>query len=401
LSVQAFTNEVGSHYHFTTYADSVEYIEYRRGSGASAVYESRKVLTPHQMPDGFSFKQAPFKALNKPSDYFRFAQRVTSNKPFSLKYRRWNRAGNYWEVWYVKSEHLPTFYYEPFSVPFPLEWVDETVNKSVVKALNSIAGDSAQVGAAVAESRETGEMLGKAASQLLQAYRAARRNDWRSVAHHLQVDPKNLLTGKTIKDRWLEYQYGWKPLTQDIHDLALTGLSQIRKSTTKQLRHYSGASWTDQSEYDLRGVHVRNTFSVSARTTFIATLENHFLSSLSDFGLINPLAVAWEVVPFSFMVDWFVPVGNVLQAYTATSGLRNDGGWTSIHRKQLTHVQLSESPSFNDGVTEDVVTDRGDFSETSFAFERIAYAEWPQPRFYGNPTPWSTPHVLNALALMR
>jgi hypothetical protein len=45
------------------------------------------------------------------------------------------------------------------------------------------------------------------------------------------------------------------------------------------------------------------------------------ISLLSNLGLINPLSVAWEVVPFSFVIDWFIPVNKWLNSLTADAGL--------------------------------------------------------------------------------
>jgi hypothetical protein len=38
-------------------------------------------------------------------------------------------------------------------------------------------------------------------------------------------------------------------------------------------------------------------------------------------GFINPISVAWALVPFSFIVDWFVNVQQVLEQFTDFAGL--------------------------------------------------------------------------------
>lgn len=40
----------------------------------------------------------------------------------------------------------------------------------------------------------------------------------------------------------------------------------------------------------------------------------------NQLGLINPGTVAWEIVPFSFLVDWFIPVGAWLNSFTDILG---------------------------------------------------------------------------------
>lgn len=38
------------------------------------------------------------------------------------------------------------------------------------------------------------------------------------------------------------------------------------------------------------------------------------LSTLQQLGVTNPLLLAWELVPYSFIADWFIPVGDYLQS---------------------------------------------------------------------------------------
>jgi hypothetical protein len=37
--------------------------------------------------------------------------------------------------------------------------------------------------------------------------------------------------------------------------------------------------------------------------------------------LSNPAALAWELVPYSFVVDWMIPVGDYLSSLDAVNGL--------------------------------------------------------------------------------
>jgi hypothetical protein len=42
------------------------------------------------------------------------------------------------------------------------------------------------------------------------------------------------------------------------------------------------------------------------------------------------MEVAWEIIPFSFVADWFLPVGKFLSHLTATSGLVFVNGYKAI-----------------------------------------------------------------------
>ena len=57
------------------------------------------------------------------------------------------------------------------------------------------------------------------------------------------------------------------------------------------------------------------------------------------FGLDNPFRIAWELVPLSFVADYFLPIGSVVSAMGTVSALYGQRGF----RKQLIKVVREES----------------------------------------------------------
>jgi hypothetical protein len=47
---------------------------------------------------------------------------------------------------------------------------------------------------------------------------------------------------------------------------------------------------------------------------------------MASIGLINPSTVVWELIPFSFVVDWFLPIGNFLHGLSALTGTSTQQG---------------------------------------------------------------------------
>jgi hypothetical protein len=43
--------------------------------------------------------------------------------------------------------------------------------------------------------------------------------------------------------------------------------------------------------------------------------------------------VAWELVPFSFVLDWFIPIGSYLSQLDASAGMEFLGGSTTVVRE--------------------------------------------------------------------
>jgi hypothetical protein len=76
----------------------------------------------------------------------------------------------------------------------------------------------------------------------------------------------------------------------------------------------------------------------------VAADFSHDFSWLEDISLnADPISTGWELVPFSFVVDWFVDVGRWLQQANRLSNARNlgfrleDGIWISLRNELVTY----------------------------------------------------------------
>lgn len=145
--------------------------------------------------------------------------------------------------------------------------------------------------------------------------------DWRSVP-------------RTAGGWWLEYSYGWKPLVQDIHEAA-TVLSSpqgdlwIQESSSQPYKEVING---DVGPPNNATIHYQNVVNgkVFARVGATVSVTNPNLQALKNAGLTNPLTWAWEVIPFSFVVDWFYGVGDFLESLDDTVGLQvSDGFYTT------------------------------------------------------------------------
>lgn len=120
---------------------------------------------------------------------------------------------------------------------------------------------------------------------------------------------------------WLSTRYGWRPLINDIKNII--GLVQ-RWGTEKQERHtgssFGGYSFTDTNlELDLPGVNevryrkVVDTIEVNPRACVVADIVIPAIQ-------INPIQTGWELIPFSFVVDWVLNVGKTIAALSVLVG---------------------------------------------------------------------------------
>jgi hypothetical protein len=135
-------------------------------------------------------------------------------------------------------------------------------------------------------------------------------------------------------------------------------------------------------------------------------IDTGALNTANIFGLTNPLTVAWELVPFSFVADWFLPIGQALQDLTATSDLVWAGGF--INRKYVLDIQTTYAPGspwYPSGVTGvgpwwTAESGSMKFSQSQFVFSRVGMSGFPGPQFPKFKNPLSPSHATSAIALL-
>lgn len=161
----------------------------------------------------------------------------------------------------------------------------------------------------LAESRETIDMVLKARKTAKSLIRKALRG-----GKH---------TAKAASDAWLAWRYGWQTLGYDIqncYELLKEPLSQKyitgQSGDSSSDVHKSVYAWcngweagTDTFTYSVdASVRARCVGEVNLRTLNV---------------LIDPAITAWELVPYSFVADWFVNVGECLSAWNARRNIQN------------------------------------------------------------------------------
>jgi len=214
------------------------------------------------------------------------------------------------------------------------------VAESEVKALLDLAGAKANMGENLAQSKKTADMFLDRVLDLLKGARAVKNGTILRKFRQLNVKQlKNLARSgkieKGLANAWLEYWYGWRPLASDAYGLYELLNEQLTPSLILGARGRSQLSsdslaFTGAVGYR-PGLEISESVSVKAQTKLYATLDvSHVSRGFNRIGLINPLQLGWELIPFSFAIDWFVPIGSVLASLTATTGLQYVGGVTTV-----------------------------------------------------------------------
>ncbi len=133
---------------------------------------------------------------------------------------------------------------------------------------------------------------------------------------------------EAVQGVWLETRYGWRPLLGSIESVskALLTPELNRRQTSRGSKSFTKTD-TKTGVIDF-GSGVVNwscyiTETISVRASLLADATTSMRTRLGlDLGGV--LSLPWELVPYSFVADWFANVGSFLQgmgAYATGRGL--------------------------------------------------------------------------------
>lgn len=153
---------------------------------------------------------------------------------------------------------------------------------------------------------------------------------------------------KDVSGGYLVWRYGIKPMISDVESV-LEGMNK----KTGRMRKSSRAKVT----FDLKGQRSLTYNGAVAHTTFLTertydrgdircmSLDEFILDEFHKMGLSSKglITVPWELVRLSFVLDWFVNIGDYLGAITPVFGWNNLGSCTVINRERRSEYEVSGS----------------------------------------------------------
>lgn len=248
----------------------------------------------------------------------------------------------------------------------PLNSLDNAMqicyNRAYSKFFSKV-GESAELGTALAEWRKTVDMVNNRtlaayqrqranavrqtelkALRLVKAFRYLKRGNFKKFREFLGVKPKKKHQRKQwsrpqeASSLWLEYWFGWSPTVNDIY----TSL-KIWDAPSPDAVFSAGSGFVESKVLtysSTSSLYSRNAWTAKffVRLQAKVLVSNPNLYRANQLGLVNPAGVLWELVPFSFLIDWFTNVNQVIGGYTSEVGL-------SITDKQVVRFCKGDSTS--------------------------------------------------------
>lgn len=248
------------------------------------------------------------------------------------------------------------------------------IQSAINAAIEDFMHNKQQLAADFAQRQKTIDMVTTRLVQAVRILRDLKRFKLLSAFHNANGRGPRKKLSKRAANVWLEYQYGWKPLVGSIYTIIDEGFPPLPERYTRKTKH---------ANFDRRAGNMVTYGYARATVSFLAQLTSPVGASATKLGLINPASVAWEVVPFSFVVDWFYPVSTWLSSLDAFHGFR-------IIDKSMTLTQVLVQ-SNDDGLSRRDKISRAVERQLQFNLSYRPYLK----------SPLSTVHALNAFALIR
>jgi hypothetical protein len=304
---------------------------------------------------------------------------------------------------------------------------DDPTNLAISRLQEIVKQSSGSALVTLAEINKTAKMVADTATRLATAFRALRRGNLGTAATALGIvytsrqqrayrrgfqherEHHGDLT-QFAANQWLAMTYGWKPLLQDVRTqaenlsrvmTARSGVLREVKTSAKSERRYVTERVVDPNWFKLRKETV---IYNTVRFTVRYRIPSGTTDIVTAFGLQNPALVAWEVIPFSFVADWFLPIGNYLENLTAYAGLSFHSGTKSSTRIS----QIREDP-IRIGSGRRIVSDRyqtlgklsGKGRTDTTSKGRVILSSFPYQSFPSWKDPRSIAHATSAIALIQ
>lgn len=279
----------------------------------------------------------------------------------------------------------------------------QIANNMDMRLRSKIKGQKVNLGNFLAERNQTLSLFGDTAKRLANAVNALRAKRFADAFRHLRCPPsKRVNPSKSLANNWLELQYGWLPLLDDCYGASeeLADAWNDQKKKTNYVRAAVKFRWAE-SDVTSAGnqpgsVANRNAIMDFTRWCYY-TVDYESSAFLGRVGLTNPLDIAWEATPWSFVVDWFLPVGRFLNTLDATLGCSfHSGGNAGKLFSHIEYYRLANYVVGNFRYEWNVPPVKARY----FTYERGSLSAFPAVHLPQLKNPLSAQHCANALALL-
>lgn len=325
----------------TTPSDPTDWVSYNKSE------VMHDVVTPR-----YAARSAEGQIINSPMDRTTI---ITRDNPASYSSRfaeeKWNTSCNpsKWCEYETAYEWVdkPSSYFLPGGLnDLPeLPAYDDTAicDLALTNAWSSVDLSEVQGLVTVAESGKTVASLISMAGRFIKIIKMIKRLDSKGLLYEF--------TPSQLSDRYMELRYAIRPLMYDCVNLSNALQTEaVEKPTRRTFRGWEMYSDEDYEEsftwahftHELGDIYYKEKLAktwnrqVDVRAGVLCQVEA--LNALSIYGLTQPVEAIWELIPFSFVVDWFFNVGKTIAAWSPEYGTKALASWYVVNTTEYQRV---------------------------------------------------------------
>jgi hypothetical protein len=263
-------------------------------------------------------------------------------------------------------------------------------NRALAKAYDKLKGDRAEWGENLAQAVGTYRQLRGDVMSLLYAARAVKHGNFGLALRWLRGNNRGG-AAVDVSNQYLKWKFGWLPLATDIY--ALSGLLQQQLQSAQLMYAVGTMPKVTTTLLPKSGYERSGNVKVRGHVKLVGSINETRTRLPEQLGLNNPAKLAWDLIPWSFVVDWVIPVGNALDSLVPPVGLDFVGGYASARfsgefRSKLICDEWSGFKEISPRVNEYRV----------FNLMRRTYGDWPKVGLYVK-SPFSASHGATSIAL--
>lgn len=174
---------------------------------------------------------------------------------------------------------------------------------------------------------------------------AKKLKDIKTLEHYARIHSSRKLNRKDsgivaiATNLWLEYRYAVRPLIADLQN-AIKALDKAIKSERLTARgreyHVGESSSTFHTEPNAESKYFRvdsvitTSEIIKARAGCLYIVDAQLATFLDVLGFDQPIESLYELIPFSFILDWVFSIGDLLESWFKSSGLSILTSWVTL-----------------------------------------------------------------------
>lgn len=243
----------------------------------------------------------------------------------------------------------------PAFLPLPDLDVESLVSRAVTSAHAKVGADEILLLVSLAEGKKTVATLVNCSHKLNGVLRLVKKDHrykaWRYFSMNQKGNWRRILNDAS--DLWLEARYGIRPLIYDYRG-ALAALNSVVKGTRQTFRGWESDTSEEQDAYVLpkvwewavdapawqeAAVQRSSYSSVKVRAGVLTQLDS--ITHLNIWGIDKVPESVLELIPYSFIVNWFFNISDTVSSWTPNMGVKELASWVTVERTDIQQIACS------------------------------------------------------------